>query len=119
MPFFYLAASSRDYGLTKGSREAPELALDECGRNIVYPESAAQQRHNKINAFFNVKLFKDVFDHYSGGALPEQEYVNSVLIKKFDLDSSFHDEFYNLYQKNCKYLGITDGVDALQEVRPS
>jgi hypothetical protein len=115
--FFYLAASSRDYGLTIGSRDTDTIALTELGNSIVYPESAEQQRQDKIKAFFAVKLFKDVFEHYGGGTLPEKEFVSSVLFKKFALDKTLHDEFCDLYQKNCKYLSLTDAKSALQVVK--
>jgi hypothetical protein len=115
--FFYLAASSRDYGLTEGSRDTSAISLKELGQSIVYPESAEQQRNDKINAFFNVALFKGVFDHYGGGTLPEKEFVSSVLYKKFNLDQSLHDDFCDLYQRNCKYLSLTDARDGLQVVR--
>jgi hypothetical protein len=115
--FFYLTASSRDYGLTTGSRDTETIALTDLGQSIVYPESAEQQRQDKIKAFFTVKLFKDVFDHYGGGTLPEKEFVSSVLFKKFNLDESLHDEFCDLYKKNCKYLSIMDGLGALQVVK--
>jgi hypothetical protein len=115
--FFYLAASSRDYGLTEGSRDTPTISLAALGNSIVYPESADQQRQNKVKAFFNVPLFKAVFDHYGGGTLPEREFVSSILVKKFDLDESLHDEFCDLYQRNCSYLSLTDGRDGLQVVR--
>ena len=117
MAFFYLAASSRDYGLTEGSRETRNISLTPLGNGIVYPELAEQQRQDKIRAFFSVPLFKGVFDHYGGGALPEQQFVSSVLTKKFELDESLHDEFCELYQRNCKYLALSDGKDGLQVVR--
>lgn len=115
--FFYLAASSRDYGLTAGSRDTETISLTDLGQSIVYPETAEQQRQDKIKAFFTVPLFKDVFEHYGGGVLPEKEFVSSVLFKKFGLDESFHDEFCDLYQKNCKYLSIMDGQTPLQVVK--
>jgi hypothetical protein len=115
--FFYLAASSRDYALTTGSRDTETISLTDLGNSIVYPESAEQQRQDKIKAFFSVKLFKDVFEHYGGGTLPEKEFVSSVLFKKFNLDESLHDEFCDLYQKNCKYLSLTDARSALQVVK--
>jgi hypothetical protein len=115
--FFYLAGSSRDYGLTSGSRDTATISLTELGNSIVYPESAEQQREDKIKAFFNVKLFKDVFEHYGGGTLPEKEFVSSILVKKFNLDESLHDEFCDLYQRNCKYLSLTDGHASLQVVK--
>jgi nucleoside 2-deoxyribosyltransferase len=111
MAFFYLAASSRDYGLTEGSRETPTLSLTPLGNSIVYPESAQQQQQDKIKAFFNVPLFNGVNEHYGGGALPEKEFVSRILTKRFDLDESLHDDFCELYQKNCRYLSLTDGRD--------
>lgn len=115
--FFYLAASSRDYGLTEGTRDTATISLTSLGQRIVYPESAEQQRQDKIKAFFNIPLFKGVFDHYGGGTLPEKEFVSSVLFKKFNLDESLHEDFCDLYQTNCKYLSLTDGRDGLQVVR--
>lgn len=113
MAFFYLAGSSRDYGLTDGSRDTATISLTDLGQSIVYPESAEQQRQAMINAFFNVPLFRGVFDHYGGGTLPEKKFVSSVLFKKFELDQSLHDDFCELYQSNCKYLSLTDGDNAL------
>jgi hypothetical protein len=114
--FFYLAASSRDYGLTTGSRDTETISLTDLGNSIVYPESAEQQRQERIKAFFSVKLFKEVFDHYGGGTLPEKEFVSSILFKKFGLDEPLHDEFCDLYQKNCKYLSLADVPNALHVI---
>jgi hypothetical protein len=115
--FFYLAASSRDYGLTAGSRDTTTISLTELGQSIVYPESAQIEKDAKVRAFFNVPLFKEVFEHYSGGVLPEREYVSSVLFKRFNLDVSLHDEFLDLYQKNYKYLSLNDAKSGLQVIK--
>jgi hypothetical protein len=115
--FFYLAASSRDYGLTSGSRDTETISLADLGTHIVYPESAERQRNDKIEAFFHVKLFKDVFEHYGGGALPEKQFVSSILIKNFHLDESLHDEFCDIYQRNCKFLSLTENNNALHAAK--
>jgi hypothetical protein len=114
--FFYLAASSRDYGLTEGSRDSDTISLTELGRSIVYPESAEQQRDDKIKAFLNVPLFKEIFEHYGGGELPEKQFVSSILFKK-SVDGLLHDEFCELYKKNRTYLGITDSSTVKQIVK--
>jgi len=116
MPFFYLAGSSRDYGLTDGSRDTKQISLTDLGSNIVYPQTAEQEKQSKIEAFLNVPLFQKVYDHYGGGTLPEKQYVSSVLVKKFDLDESLHDDFCTLYQANCKFLSLDDEQSGLQEV---
>ncbi len=113
--FFYLAGSARDYGLTAGSRDTETISLTDLGRSIIYPESADQQQQDKIKAFFNVALFKEIYEHYSGGELPEKQFVSSLLFKK-GLDDSLHDEFCDLYQRNRAYLALS-GRDALQVVK--
>ncbi len=115
--FYYLAAAARDYGLTDGSRDTATISLTELGQRIVYPESAEDQRLAKVDAFLKVKLFKDVFDHYGGGTLPENQFVSSVLYKRYGLEESLHDEFYDLFQKNCRYVSSSADGDALQIVQ--
>lgn len=113
--FFYLSASARDYGLTTGTRESQEIALTDIGRDIVYPESAELEQQKKVEAFFNVPLFKQVYEHYDGGKLPEMQYLKSTLHKKFAIPEVFHDAFADLYRKNCEYLSLTVGMKVLSK----
>jgi hypothetical protein len=109
--FYYLCASARDYGLTIGSRDTTQIALDEIGRAIVFAADPASQRSNQIEAFFKIDKFKKVFEFYGGSsAMPEGEFVSNVLLNKFGLDKSEHDEFIELFKKNCEFLGIADGL---------
>ena len=39
-PWYYLTAAARDYGLTIGTRGAPEIALADLGRDIAYAPNA-------------------------------------------------------------------------------
>ncbi len=110
--FFYVAASSRDYGLTTGSRDQATIGLTDLGRRIVYPTSDEQLQIDKTTAFFNVPTFKSLYDYYGGGQLPKMEFVSSVLFNTFQLDESLHTEFCDLYQRNCTYLGLREGQSA-------
>lgn len=110
--FFYVAASSRDYGLTTGSRDQATIELTDLGRRIVYPTSDEQLQIDKTAAFFNVPLFKSLYDYYGGGQLPKMEFVSSVLFNTFQLDESLHNEFCDLYQRNCNYLSLREGRGA-------
>jgi hypothetical protein len=108
--FFYLAAASRDFGLTIGSRSTDKIELGELGREIVFADDPAKERENKIRAFFSIDIFKRVFDHYGSGKLPAQrEYVKNTLHKSFGLDPEFHEEFIDLFERNCAYLGLQEG----------
>jgi hypothetical protein len=104
--YFYLAAASREYGLTDGGRDSKEIKLTALGKQAVFPASDDELAQAKITAFLNVAKFRDVLDYYKGSALPELEFVQNTLQTKFGLDPAIHDEFLDLFQKNCRYVGI-------------
>jgi len=109
--FFYLCASARDYGLTIGSRDTAQIALDVTGRAIVYAPDANSRREKQIEAFFSVEKFKKFFEFYGGSnAMPEREFVSNVLENRFGLDRTEHEEFIRLFKSNCEFLGIADGL---------
>lgn len=111
--FFYLAAAARDYGLTIGSRDTPQISLTELGRALLYAPSAEIEREKKIEAFFKVEKFKQVYDFYEGSNLPEQQYLSNALENQFQIDPSDHDEFEAVFKANCKYLGIENGLSGV------
>jgi hypothetical protein len=102
--FYYLAAASRDYGLTTGSRDTAEIALADTGRRAVYPPSDDAQAQAFLDAFLNVDLFKKVLSHYGGNNLPEKQFLSNTLQTTFALDPEFHDEFLEIFTKNCRFL---------------
>jgi hypothetical protein len=104
--FYYTAASSRDYGLTTGSRETAEIALTDLGRRAVYPPSGEAQKQAFMEAFLNVDLFKRVLQHYGGSKLPEQPFLSNTLEQTFGIPVKSQDEFVEVFSKNCRFLGI-------------
>lgn len=104
--FFYLTAASRDYGFTVGTRDAAEISLTDLGRQAVYPESPEAEHRARLQGFLNIEVFKAVLAHFGGSKLPEKEYLANTLATQFGIDSSFHDEFIDLFSRNCRYLGI-------------
>jgi len=118
---YYLTAGSRDFGLTLGTRETPKIELMPLGRQAMYPSTPQERTDALQKAFFNVEIFKRVFDYYKGNRLPEKEYLANTLQKEFGLDPLVHDEFVEMFDKNCKYLGLgsTDDVTALEDATES
>lgn len=51
-----------------------------------------------------------MFDHYGSGRLPEDQYLNNTLQSEFGLDSEFHADFRRIFEANCKFLGIENGL---------
>ena len=111
--FFYQTSASQAFGLTKGTRDATKIELEPLGRAIVYAPNAEAEAESKQQAFFNVPIFKKVFDYYGGNSLPETKYLNNTLQKEFDLAIEFHEEFVKLFQENCKYLNL-ESSDAVR-----
>lgn len=107
--FYYLAAASRDYGLTVGGRDTEKVALTQLGHDIFFAGDEATARQKRIDAFFSVDIFKKVYDHYGSGKLPEDQYLNNTLQSEFNLPGGFHKEFRSIFEANCKFLGIEAG----------
>jgi hypothetical protein len=109
--FFYLAAASRDYALTTGSRDTDTIELADLGSQIFFAKDEQTAQQKRIDAFMSVDLFKKVYDYYGGSkSIPEHEFFSNVLQKEFALDPEFHEEFSRIFKANCKFLGIEDGL---------
>lgn len=120
--FFYAAAASRDYGLTIGGRGSEKVELTELGRRVVFAKSEEDRQQALTDSFFNVEIFFRVYKHYSGSkALPtNQEFLSNALSTEFQLPKDSHEEFVEIFKKNCKFLGIEDGLGTrTQRERPS
>lgn len=115
-PFWYLTAGSRDYGLTEGTSRTAEISLTGLGRRVVYPQSPEEATVAKRESFLSVDSFRGVLEYYKGSDLPEKEYLANTLQTKFGLDPEVHDEFIEIFQKNCKFLGIGHKFEAVPKI---
>lgn len=86
--FFYLTASSRDYGLTVGTRDTTKIEIGEIGHKFAYPKTPAEECEAVKEAFLNVVLFKKVYEYYQGENLPEIQYLKNTLKTEFGVDES-------------------------------
>jgi hypothetical protein len=107
--FYYYTTSSRDFGITTGNSRSPQIELTDFGRELLYAPNEEEELQKKIEAFFNVPIFKKVLEHYKGAELPEMKYLGNTLEMEFELDPQLHEEFSKLFRENTKYLGISKG----------
>lgn len=117
--FYYLTAASRDFGLTEGSRETATISLTDLGRQAVYPQSDDQLAQALLEAFLSVEIFRQVVEHYGGSELPGEEFVRNTLETEYGLDPRVHDEFLDLFEKNCRYVGIGAEFTGIISATPS
>jgi hypothetical protein len=102
--FFYIAAASRDFGMTEGSRDSAQIALTPFGRELVYATSKAEELEKLREAFNRVEIFRKVLEYYRGTNLPEMQYLGNSLVREFGLDPVYHEEFSKVFRENCTYL---------------
>ena len=102
--YYYYTTASRDYGMTTGTGRGKTIELTALGRKIVFPENRNQESEALKEAFYNIDIFKKVYDYYKGGALPEKRFVFNTLQETFGLDPSYHEEFLQLYETNIAFL---------------
>lgn len=101
---WYLSASSRDYGFTTGTRDTDLIALDTLGHKLVYASTPEDEREALQTAFFNIAVFKAVYDYYKGSNLPDLKYLQNTLESIFKVPPQYHAEFVKIYSQNCTYL---------------
>jgi hypothetical protein len=70
-------SSARLFGLVDVARG--EVSLNALGRRILDPETRDAAR---VQAFFNIPLYKDLYDTYSGQALPKQGPLENDLARR-------------------------------------
>jgi nucleoside 2-deoxyribosyltransferase len=104
--FFYITTASRDFGFTEGTRDTAQISLTELGRRVVYPRSHQEERTALLEGFLQVDIFKRILEHFGGSNLPERRFLDNTLQEEFDIHPTYHDEFVDLFQKNCRFLGI-------------
>jgi hypothetical protein len=107
--FFYLAAASRDFGLTEGSRDSEIISLTDLGRDVVYAPGKDEEKAALRTALLNVDIFRKVLEYYKGSNLPPMQYLGNTLTREFELHPTFHEEFSQLFRENCTFLEIGSG----------
>jgi nucleoside 2-deoxyribosyltransferase len=117
--FFYMAAASRDFGLTEGSRDSDLISLTEFGRDVVYAPTKTEEDAKLREALLKVDIFRKVLEYYKGANLPEMQYLGNTLVREFNLDPSFHQEFSKLFKENCTFLKIGSGFTTGQVAQPA
>jgi hypothetical protein len=113
--FWYLSSGARDYGLTTGTRDTDQIALDTLGRQLVYATSPEVEIEALRKAFSSVEVFKQVYEYYQGNVLPDLKYLQNTLESVFKLPSQYHEEFVRIYTANCQFLS---GTEARLGVKP-
>lgn len=102
--FYYITASSRDYGFTSGTRETINVELNDLGRKYVYAQSSEDLASAVWTAFNNIELFRKVYEYYKGNEPSDETFFRNALVSTFGVDESLHDDFLKVYRENRRFL---------------
>ncbi|MGN0379726.1 MAG: nucleoside 2-deoxyribosyltransferase [Butyrivibrio sp.] len=115
--FYYLTASSRDYGFTTGTRDTKTVELNELGRKYVYAQSPEDLFDSVKKAFLNIDLFKKVYEYYKGNEPTDETFFRNALVSTFGIDETLHDDFIRVYNENRRFIDGFNSSNALAEVK--
>lgn len=120
--FFYLTSASRDYGFTLGTSKAKLIELSPQGRKLVFPATENDETQAITQAFYNIDIFKKVYEYYNNGAsLPEDKYLCNTLKEIFGIDASYHQDFISIFKDNLDLIaqiGCIESFPAISHQAP-
>lgn len=117
--FFYLTSASRDYGFTTGTSKAKTIELTALGRKVAFPESPSDESQAVWEAFSNIEVFKNVYEYYQGGSLPEDKYFCNTLRENFGVDAIYHQDFLAIFKENLQMIKQNGEIPQFPPIIPS
>lgn len=102
--FLDLLKSANLYKLVEGSGKQATVKIEKLGRNIIAPSSPSERQNALLEAFKNVKDFKDVWDFYGDKKIPEDEFFLNTLNRKFNIDRDRVEDFSKIFFANIQYV---------------
>lgn len=103
--FQNLLKSANQYGLVAGSGSTATVRLEQVGEDIVAPSGPGQRQEALLKAFHNIDEFAKVEDFYGGKRVPEDEFFENTLVRKFNIARDRVKRFKEIYLGNLEYLG--------------
>lgn len=102
----FYTRSAQLYGLVSGTRASALISIERLGRDIIYAPDASSELLAKQRSFLNVEIFAKVVEYYKGSNLPDIKFLSNTLESEFELPVDLHEEFREIFLKNCAFVGI-------------
>jgi hypothetical protein len=95
-PYTVEVASGIKYGFL--SRPSPgKLAITDRAKQVIRPQEPEDELKGLREAVLEAPVFSDVYGHYRGENLPDQQFLQNALVDKFKLPSDKVGEFLDVF----------------------
>jgi predicted nucleotide-binding protein len=111
-----MITASGQYGLTKGSYRAPQIAMTELGKAIVMPKNDSEVRSNLQSAFLAIPLYKRLASHFDGNRIPQEQHFRNTLIRDFDIDPDWATQTVQDFVANAKFVGLVRTISGVDRI---
>ena len=115
--FLSRVAGAKMFGLIEQA-EGVKLRVTQRGRHIVAPVLPQQTAKAKLDAFFDVELFKKVFEQYKGATLPNAVGLENLFGSTYGIVKNRQAPTVRVMLKSAEYAGLFETAGRSQMVIP-
>ena len=101
-----LLSSAVKYGLTTGNEKSDTIALTESGVAITRPRNALERAAEVKKAALQPQVFRQIFQHYNNGKLPQSTFFLTVLERDFRVPRDRCQECADTVLQNGRFAGV-------------
>ncbi|RZB37139.1 MAG: hypothetical protein SRB2_01408 [Desulfobacteraceae bacterium Eth-SRB2] len=123
-PFLTELSSCIKFGLLKRHSQG-RLELTEVARNILRPQDPEAKLSGLREAVQKAPEICEVYEHYRGENLPDDEFFTNALIDKFRLPETSVSDFKNIFFESLKFAKLIEEkgeksrvIDATSSIEP-
>lgn len=100
-------SSAKKYGFLRADGK-DRIALDERGRRAVAPQSETDRIDALRQAVLAAPDIADVYSHYRGESLPDEEFFRNALTDRFNIPADKIDEFLEVFSDSVRAAELLD-----------
>jgi hypothetical protein len=102
-------SSSLKYGLLERPNNG-QVAVTDLAKKILRPQNPNDELEGIRQAILNAPTVADVYKHYRGENIPDEQFFRNALVDTFGLSEDKVDEFKSIFQENLAEAKLVEDV---------
>lgn len=102
-------SSATKYGFFK--RDSGKITLTDLAKRILRPQKEDDKISGLREAVLNAPLLSDIYKHYRGENLPDEQFLDNALIDKFKIEKDKLTEFKEIFLESLKSAMLIEQRD--------